>query len=224
MIMLAIDTSSDFLRVVLADNGRIIAQEQESGLVHSKMLVPFIYSVLKKTRQELSRVKGIGIVIGPGSFTGLRIGICAVKGICVAREIPVAGVVSLDAIGMSEAAIGFNGYVCPLIDARRQQVYWSLYKNGSREEDYSLSSPQHLRNRLGDKKVLLIGDGLARWGVMLKDVPRAEFAAGTKWYPDMETVVKLAGEKLKKGETLDAMSLVPFYMYESDVQARQKQN
>ena len=127
MLILALESSAKAASVALCRDGVLIAQSQQcSGLTHSCTLLPMAEQMLKNTDTKLADVDAIAVARGPGSFTGVRIGVCAAKGMAHATGKPCARVNSLAALA---AGLPFvPGVVCPILDARREQVYCAAYR------------------------------------------------------------------------------------------------
>ena len=172
--LLAADTSAKTATVALFEQGVMIAEyTQNIGLTHSEGFLPLIEEMLKATNRELNSIDYFAITNGPGSFTGLRIGVSTIKGLAHAVNKPVALISTLDAL--AENAPHFSGYVCPILDARRQEVYAAVYKNGEKiMEDTPLPLTDlfaFLKNCRG--KVLFLGDGAINYrDVILKALPK----------------------------------------------------
>ncbi len=126
--MLAIDTSTDYLSLALMRDGKVIARfHRRSHMRHSTLLVPMIVKLLKNARTNLKNINCFCISVGPGSFTGLRIGVATVKGLAYALKKPVVTVPTLDAIAYNVK--NFKGIVCPVLDARKNKIYACLYRS-----------------------------------------------------------------------------------------------
>lgn len=127
MLILAFESSAKAASVALCDDDKLISQySQCSGLTHSRTLLPMAEDMLKNAELKLQDVELIAVAHGPGSFTGIRIGVSTVKGLAWALEKPCVGVSTLEA--MAWHALSAGGYVCPVMDARRSQVYNALFK------------------------------------------------------------------------------------------------
>lgn len=127
MLILAFESSAKAASVALCRDGQLISQySQCSGLTHSRTLLPMAEDMLKNAELELKDVDLIAVAHGPGSFTGIRIGVSTVKGLAWALEKPCVGVSTLEAMAWHGLAAG--GYVCPVMDARRGQVYNALFE------------------------------------------------------------------------------------------------
>ncbi len=164
MLILAFESSARAASVALVEDGRLISQySQCSGLTHSRTLLPMAEDMLKNAELTLDKVDLFAVAHGPGSFTGIRIGVSTVKGLAWAADKPCVGVSTLEAMAWHGLAAG--GLVCPVMDARRSQVYNALFKveNGKPVrlcEDRPIALSQ-LAEELRDLNApaFLIGDG-----------------------------------------------------------------
>lgn len=131
MKVLAIDSTAKAASAAFVYDETVIAEyTRNTGHTHSETLMPMIEDVLRASSVRIEDVDLVAVSAGPGSFTGVRIGISLVKGLCFGRNIPIAAVSSMDALAMNLQ--GFEGVVCPVMDARRNQVYTAIYRNGVR--------------------------------------------------------------------------------------------
>ena len=164
MLILAFESSARAASVALVEDGRLISQySQCSGLTHSRTLLPMAEDMLKNAELSLDKVDLFAVAHGPGSFTGIRIGVSTVKGLAWVADKPCVGVSTLEAMAWHGLAAG--GLVCPVMDARRSQVYNALFKveNGKPVrlcEDRPIALSQ-LAEELRDLNApaFLIGDG-----------------------------------------------------------------
>ena len=164
MLILAFESSARAASVALVEDGRLISQySQCSGLTHSRTLLPMAEDMLKNAELSLDKVDLFAVAHGPGSFTGVRIGVSTVKGLAWAANKPCVGVSTLEAMAWHGLAAG--GLVCPVMDARRSQVYNALFKveNGRPVrlcEDRPIALSQLAEElRTLDAPAFLIGDG-----------------------------------------------------------------
>ena len=134
MNILVFDTSTDLLAVGLAKNDGSMILSVESGFRHSETLLPAIGRCLSESGLELKEIELIACASGPGSFTGLRIGMSTAKGLSLALGIPWVGVPTLDCIAFGASAPGC--VTVPILDARKNRVYAALYKDGLRLSEY----------------------------------------------------------------------------------------
>ena len=164
MLILAFETSTKAASVALMEGTKLLGEAyQNTGLTHSQTLLVMAEDVLKQCGKTANDVTAVAVAEGPGSFTGVRIGVAAAKGFAWGREIPCFGISTLEA--MAESLGVYEGYVCPVMDARRSQVYNALFyvNRGVVErhrEDRAISLAElgeeleHL-----DGPIFLVGDG-----------------------------------------------------------------
>lgn len=176
MKLLAIDTSTDFLSLAIMDKDKMIGRlHREAARNHSRLLVPMIDRMLKKAKLGLKDIDGFCISIGPGSFTGLRIGVATVKGLAYSLKKRIIVVPTLDAI--AENAKGFNGVIVPVLDARKNKVYAAIYKSDGaqikRISKYLLVPAADLLKKIRKTKdkILFLGDGMQQ--LFRGDIERA---------------------------------------------------
>ena len=166
MLILAFESSAKPASAALVKDGQLLSQyTQCSALTHSRTLLPMAEDMLKNAELRLSDVDLIAVAHGPGSFTGIRIGVSTVKGLAWAAEKPCVGVSTLEAMAWHGLAVG--GYICPVMDARRSQVYNALFKieNGrpvrmTEDRPIALEELAKEVTALG-APVFLLGDGAA---------------------------------------------------------------
>ncbi|MDD3833793.1 MAG: tRNA (adenosine(37)-N6)-threonylcarbamoyltransferase complex dimerization subunit type 1 TsaB [Oscillospiraceae bacterium] len=166
MRILGIESSAGPASCAVWEDGRILAcSTVNTGLTHSQTLVPMVNDMLKNAGIPLETIDLLAVAAGPGSFTGVRIGVAAVKGIAFTEGKPCVGVSTLDAMARTAEGTLFNGIICPTMDARRGQVYTALFeiRRGEvvRLTEDSAVSMDDLKKQLEKykKPVLLIGDG-----------------------------------------------------------------
>ena len=127
MLTLAFESSAKAASVALCEDGRLISQViQCSGLTHSRTLLPMAEDLLKNAEMEMKQIDCFAVAQGPGSFTGIRIGIATVKGLAWAADKPCIGVSTLAAMAWNGVAAG--GLICAVMDARRSEVYNALFR------------------------------------------------------------------------------------------------
>jgi len=222
--ILAIDTSGKAMGIAIADeNGIIIEHNDTSGAKHSAALASTIKNILDKAGLGFNDIDGFSVSIGPGSFTGLRIGVTMVKGFAFATKKPVTAVPTLDTIAYN--CIASPHLICTIVDASRNLVYACLYESRGqileRKSDYLLINISELLKRL-KSSVLLLGDGLSIYRehiIKYFEKPLGEirngieFAPEPMWYPRASTVAIMGLERFKDGKFEDPDKLVPFYIY-----------
>lgn len=217
MKILGIDTSTKSLGVAVAEDDKLLAScNKIFGLRHSQDLMPTVKGMLKEMKLGLEDLDGYAVSIGPGSFTGLRVGVTAVKTLALVTKKPVIAVPTLDVI--SQNVLYYPGVICPILDAKKQKVYAALYKNGAkglrRISKYMLLSIEELLPLI-KTDTLFLGDGLGLYAGIIKKEKgkKAEFAHPRLWLPRPENVAFLGLEKLKKGKKDNPLRLVPLYLH-----------
>ncbi len=170
-MILAIETATDVCGAALVHGGRVIAQRSIAEKnIHSEKLLPMINDVLSEASLLLKDVDAIAVLIGPGSFTGLRIGLSTAKGLAAARQKAIIAVPTLDALAYeyyrsnSQHAIGI---VCPLIDAKRDEVYYCFYEVNAagmtRRSEYLIESITLVSESAARyDSVVFVGDGIRK--------------------------------------------------------------
>jgi tRNA threonylcarbamoyladenosine biosynthesis protein TsaB len=219
MRLLAIETSTLAGGVALLDGDRLVGEYLlDVRVTHSERLMAALDRVLHDAGVTLDEIDALAVAVGPGSFTGLRIGLGTAKGLAFGRDLPVAAVPTLDAMaaGVPFAALP----VCPVIDARKGEVYVSRYRwDGAamrREWDYLAMSPAELTERL-DEPVILVGDAAS--SIVS---PLARLAPVARRLPSAACVGQVGLERLARGERTDAAALVPLYLRPSQAELRRR--
>jgi tRNA threonylcarbamoyladenosine biosynthesis protein TsaB len=219
MRVLAVETSTLAGGVALLAADRLIGEYLlDVRVTHSERLMAAIDRVLADARWTVEDLEGLAVSVGPGSFTGLRIGLGTVKGLAFARSIAITAVPTLDAMA---AALPFAALpVCPVIAARTNEVYTSRYRwDGAtmrREWEYLVTSPADLAARL-DEPVILVGD--AACSIVS---PYARVAPVARRLPSPATVGQLGLAQLARGETVSAADLVPLYLRPSQAELKRR--
>jgi tRNA threonylcarbamoyladenosine biosynthesis protein TsaB len=222
--ILGIDTSSKFLSIALSEDADII--KEESYLLDRRQaaeLVPRIKALLGKTRVAINKIGAFVIGIGPGSFTGIRIGVSAVKGFGIALGKPCIGVSSLDAIACNAPAAA--GDIVPVIDAKRGNVYAAVYRRKDakiiRSSDYLILPVEKLLKKLKSGSHVFLGDGLQLYKDQLsRDNKKAIFLEEKYWYPNAGDLITLGFSKIQKAKGPGLDKLEPLYLYPEDCQVK----
>jgi len=213
MKLLAIDTSTNYLSLAVTDDEKVLGRvHRRADMSHSTLLVPMVDALLKKARLTPKDIDLLCLSIGPGSFTGLRIGVVTVKGLAYSLDKPVVAVPTLDVIARN--AKNFSGVICPVLDARKNKVYACLYssdgKTIKRISKYLLLSVEELLDKteaIGSGKVMFMGDYAPRIS------PAAGVSYSGDWHPKAAVVAKLGLEYSKKKKFVTPEDLEPLYMY-----------
>ena len=218
MRILALETSAKSVSVAVTENGTLLAQAyQDRGLTHSVTLMPLLDGMLKTAGLTMDDIDIIAVAQGPGSFTGIRIGVSAAKGLAWAKALPCCGVSTLAA--MARTAADFQGLIIGAMDARRQQIYHALFRGESGRvtrvtEDCAISLEElaaQLRDMPEDK--LVVGDGAALCAGYLNDagIP-CRMAEESHRMQSAVGAALCAEEMAARGETVTAQGLEPVYL------------
>ena len=217
MLILAFETSAKAASVALWEGGLLGESYQNTGLTHSQTLMVMAEDLLKQCGKAPADVTHVAVAAGPGSFTGVRIGVAAAKGFAWGRELPLCGVSTLEAMALTLGV--WEGTVCCVMDARRSQVYNALFRaeRGSItriREDRAISLEElgeELREISGT--IYLVGDGSELTHRTLKDtVPNLAPPPEHRRHQRASGVALAAVRKIEAGEVCDAASLTPNYL------------
>jgi tRNA threonylcarbamoyladenosine biosynthesis protein TsaB len=211
MKILAIDSSAKSASACVVEDGKVICEAFANvGLTHSETLVPMISFVLDNAKIGVNDVDVYALTIGPGSFTGIRIGAAAIKGMAQANDTKCVGVSSLEAIAYPYR--DSENIVCSVMDARCSQVYCAAFKNGERLfDDGALLIEDLLPVLKGyNEKVVFVGDGAKLVFDMLKDELPCERAKPENEFPHASSVALLAGERIETA--VSYKDIVPVYL------------
>ncbi len=221
MKILGVDTSTPIGSVALIDGDNLVAEHTlDIVQAHSSRLMPAIDSVLKWGNITVDDLDGCAVGIGPGSFTGIRIGVATVKSICYAVDKPIIGVSTLEAIAYNLR--WSNSIICPLLDARRSEIYGAIFEGNTKwqrlSEDICLPIDAFLErikaDTAPDSIINFVGDGLETYRNVVRENlgERAHFADAIFNVPRGATIAHLGQERLKNGDTDSYWTLVPNYV------------
>jgi len=223
VIALGIDTSTNATSVALGADRRILAAVQFEGARKQDHVVAAVQEVLGWTGVELSSVGGIAVGLGPGLYTGLRVGVMAAKSLAQVLHLPIVGLASLDVLAFG---VRFTRrLICAVLDARRGEVFFAAYRSVPggvmREGDYRVGPPEALAAEVEALRedVLLVGNGailyrheLERPGVGI------EFASAALAHPWASALVELAAPRFLREETDRLVDVVPLYLRKTDAE------
>ena len=218
MLILAFETSAKAASVALMDDKKLLGESyQNTGLTHSQTLMVMAEDLLKQCGKTVADVTAVAVAEGPGSFTGVRIGVAAAKGFAWGGELPCYGVSTLEA--MAEHLGIYQGYVCPCMDARRSQVYNALfYVNQGKltriREDRAIALSE-----LGEElkplsePVFLVGDGSnLTYHTLSQEIPNLVLPPEHRMHQRATGVALLAAKKIAAGDPGDGNALTPNYL------------
>ena len=218
MLTLAFETSAKAASVALTENGKLLGESyQNTGLTHSQTLMVMAEDLLKQCGKTVSDLTAVAVAEGPGSFTGVRIGVAAAKGFAWGRELPCYGISTLEAMAVSLGA--WEGHVCACMDARRSQVYNALFlvKGGAVERvtDDRAIALADLKTELEhvDGPIFLVGDGAVLTHKTLSaEIPNLILPPEHRMHQRAVGVALLAEQSRQAGEIGDANALGPNYL------------
>jgi tRNA threonylcarbamoyladenosine biosynthesis protein TsaB len=225
MRVLGIDTSTPCGSIGLIEGEQILCEYSRKGKVsHSERILKTIDRVLEDSGFSIGEIEGFAVSIGPGSFTGLRIGVSAVKGLAFATGRRVAGVSTLDALAQN---VRYSPYlICPLLDARKGEVYTALYRNTGENGLIKLTpemaiKPVDLLEKI-EEKTLFLGDGVYTYGDLIRRRlgEMAHIAPSPFNFVHGAVVARLGRQKLEKDEYLDLEGFTPHYIRKSEAELK----
>ena len=216
MLICAVDSSATPASVCLYDDRVLAEYFINTKLTHSQTLTAMIESVLQITGTKPEDVELFAVNNGPGSFTGVRIGVSAVKGMAYALDKPCIAVSTL--YSMAYNLLAENAVICACMDARRQQVYNALFRvTDGRAEPLCGDRAVGIDALVGELRelnepVILVGDGAELVYRSCEDLPFVRLAPENVRYQRASSVAMIAAEKAKRGETVSAAALMPSYL------------
>ena len=218
MKILAFETSAKAASVALLENGKLLGEAyQNTGLTHSQTLMVMAEDMLKACNLTANDVEAVAVAAGPGSFTGVRIGVAAAKGFAWGAQLPCYGVSTLEAMARNLGV--YQGYVVPAMDARRNQVYTAIFRAEKGEltrveEDMAISLAE-----LGEKiknfaqPIFLVGDGaLLCYNTLLEEVPELVLPAEHRMHQRAAGVALTAQALADAGIPGNGAELTPNYL------------
>ena len=227
MKILAIETATVAGSVAVVDDNKGLIGEikVDVKIAHSERLMSSVEWLLRASGISIEEIDALAVSIGPGSFTGLRIGLSTAKGLSYATNKPIVPVPTIDAFASS---LPFCSHlICPMLDARKNEVYAGLYKWEGRLLRKILPAtainPGELLEQIRGP-VVLMGDATVTYKQLIADILKtnAIFAPPSKMSPSASTVAEMAIEKINQGIITDPISLTPFYIRKSEAEIRWK--
>jgi len=228
VVILGIETSTKTCGVALTDGGKVRDEiSLRLGLYHSEKLIPLIDEILRRNGMAIQDIDGIAVSVGPGSFTGIRVGVSTARGLGQSLNIPLVGICSLDALAFGIGTLG--ELVCPMIDALRREIYTALYRRGKRLTSHQLIGIENWLERLKDENetILFLGEPVDIHQSLIKDFlkKKAEIVEKEKRYASAARVAELGLEKFSAGEGKKYDEIFPLYLRrpEAEVKWEEKQ-
>jgi tRNA threonylcarbamoyladenosine biosynthesis protein TsaB len=224
MRVLGIDTSTMTAAVGLVQDDELLVEVKfDVKVTYSEVLMPAIDMALKTVGLGPGDLDGFAVSIGPGSFTGLRIGLSTVKGLCFAAGKPLAAVPSLDALAFQSLFCRYQ--VVPLLDAKKNEVYAAIYDTAggklNRKSDFWAVGIEDLSRKITQES-LFVGPGAKLYRKELVDLlgQKAYFATGVQSTPSGVSVARLGAVKLMADQTENLSQLEPLYLRQSEAELK----
>lgn len=213
-LILNIDTSTAVCSVALSRDGQLLAlKENSEGLNHSLLLGTYIDDILKENRLTAGALDAVSVSMGPGSYTGLRIGVSMAKGLCYGASKPLIAVETLRALAESVSRrIGEDALYCPMLDARRMEVYTALFDRENRtvmETKAEIIDENSFREILRERIVYFFGNGSGKVKNVLTSL-HARFLAEVE--TSAANMIRLAEQKYEARNFEDVAYFEPFYL------------
>lgn len=223
MLTLAVDTATAHVCVAVGRDGAVLGELRlEAGRRHAEELVPAIRHLLAETRVHLDELAFLASGIGPGLFTGLRVGITTVRTLAQVLDVPVVGIPTLDLLAHPWRAT--NREVLALIDARRREVFSARYlpvpQGLQRDGDYAVGPPAAVVADVVARgaDTLLVGDGAVAYAALFEGTDRVELAGPGAVVPSPGALVELATARYERDELGRPDDLLPLYLRRSDAE------
>ena len=218
MLLLSLETSAKAASAALFENSALLGEiYQNTGLTHSQTLLVMAQDLLKQCGKTPDDVTDVAVANGPGSFTGVRIGVAAAKGFAWGKELPCWGVSTLEAMALG---LGIHdGYICPVMDARRSQVYNALFyaeqgqlKRVTEDRAIALADLSAELDQL-DAPIFLVGDGSKlTYQTLSAQIPALVLPPEHRMHQRASGVGLAALAMMARGENSDAAALTPNYL------------
>lgn len=219
MLILSIDTSTRVCSVALHQQGELLGcYELLTEKTHSSLLTTLIENVVIQAGFSLAQLDAVAVAKGPGSYTGLRIGVSTAKGLCYALDKPLIAIHTLEAMAAQlQPFYPATHVLCPMIDARRMEVYCAEYEGSTRQvlrtTEARIIDEHSFAELLQERPVVFFGDGAAKCQPLLASYPQAIFPS-VSIHPSATTVGYLAKEAFTKQAFEDLITFEPYYLKE----------
>jgi len=223
MKLLAVDTSTKYLSLGIYNESSLYEYNLEVGPRLSSLLTVTIKRTLDALDLEINDLDYFACGLGPGSFTGMRVGLSTMKGLGWASNKPLIGISTLDILAMNALPCSQEN-VIPVIDAKRSLIYSCFYKNTNsflkKTSSYMLISKEELLKKIKQPAVIF-GDALNLYKEdILKSAPQSVLLDKDKWYPKAHNIVKLALLRIKNKKFDDLLKINPIYVYPKECQIK----
>jgi len=227
MRLLGIDTTTKVLSIGAYDGAKTYEYNMELGTKQATLLAPTIKRILDALKWKIEDVDYFACGLGPGSFTGIRVGLATIKGFAWALDLPIAGIETLDLLAAN--AKEESGVVIPLVDAKRNMVYAGIYQVGSgaikKKSPYLLLTMDDLIKKIKSSKykvkLIFLGDAIPLYKEkLIRELGEAAFLDKDCWYPKGHNIIEQALGKIKNKKINNAFNIKPVYLYPKECQIR----
>lgn len=227
MYVLGIEASTLVAAAAVATEGKIFAERMVNNKrTHSVNLLPMVRDVLADAGIDKNMLDGIAVTTGPGSFTGLRIGMSTAKSLAQVLNLPVAGVPTLESLAYPLS--GQAGLICPVLNARKNELYAALYRSNGKElntlHEAFAAGVRQLVSILEnyDEHITFLGDGLGEYRLEIAELlgEQARFTPDCAVYPRGAAVAELGLKIIKSGSGSNPLKLLPHYVRESEAEIK----
>jgi len=215
-MILQIETATTVCSVALARDGEVVAFKQvDQRNAHAEVITVFIDELLAASGCNYSNIDAIAVSCGPGSYTGLRIGVSTAKGLCFALDKPLIAIETLESMALGVIAEGIETDIllCPMIDARRMEVYTAIFNSKGKNikpTAAEIIDENSFADILQDNKILFFGDGAEKCREILSHNPNAQFLTG--FINSATHLTKKAEEKFMAKDFEDVAYFEPYYL------------
>lgn len=220
MLILAVESSTPHSSVCLAGPEGVVASATlGAGRRHGEFIAPAIAFCLRQADVTVDAVTGVAVGVGPGLYTGLRVGMMTARAFAAARRLPMVGLCGLDVLAFQVRHA--RGLICPAIDARRGEVFWALYRAApggvQRATELRVGTPQTLAGEIegAGEECLVVGDAALRYRDVLADVDAHLGGVGAAW-PQATHLAELAIPRFQREETHRPAAVRPIYLRVAD--------
>ena len=219
-LILCIETGTDICSVGIARDGELMSlRESDQGRDHAKQVAVFVDELLRETGVKPDELDAVAVGMGPGSYTGLRIGVSFAKGLCYGLNIPLLAVGSLEALtdvaikdyeaGIIQVEGWDEALLCPMVDARRMEVYTQIFNSrceAQSEVSAEIITEESFSQWRAKGKLVIVGNGAAKCQEMLPDAIYIDVA------PSARGLTRIAHQLFEAGKTVDIAYFEPFYL------------
>ena len=219
-LILCVETGTDICSVGIARDGELMSlRESDQGRDHAKQVAVFVDELLRETGVKPDELDAVAVGMGPGSYTGLRIGVSFAKGLCYGLNIPLLAVGSLEALtdvaikdyeaGIIQVEGWDEAFLCPMVDARRMEVYTQIFNSrceAQSEVSAEIITEESFSQWRAKGKLVIFGNGAAKCQEMLPDAIYIDVA------PSARGLTRIAHQLFEAGKTVDIAYFEPFYL------------